>query len=126
MSNLTPGELISQFGYKPSKEPALVVGSSTATVAGLLSLIVYLAPDLLTQKQIVGIAVAVAFVLPIVTAVLTRRKVWSPDSVQKLVEEAVESAIEAKNQLPKPLLESPRPMTTEEEANFRTGFNRDK
>jgi hypothetical protein len=126
MSNLSPGELINQFGPKPSKEPALVVGSSTATVAGLISLIVFFAPDLLTQQQIVGISVAAAFVLPIITAVLTRRKVWSPDSVQKLVEEAIDSAIEAKNQVPKPLLKNPRPMTTEEEANLRTGFNRDK
>lgn len=78
---------------KPS-EPAVKVGSITGTVAGVLALVAYLAPNFLTDKQTTIILIVAAFVLPIVTALFTRGKVWSPASVEELIEEAVTEAKE--------------------------------
>lgn len=75
-----------------SRNPALAVGASTTTVAGLLSLLLVVFPHALTEQQITAIAVVGAFVLPLITAALTRGKVWSPASVQATVDEAIVNA----------------------------------
>lgn len=80
---------------KTSTEPAIAVGATTGTVAGLFALVAYLFPPFLSQHTTSIIFVACTFLLPIITAVFTRGKVWSPMSVLELVNEALEAAEEA-------------------------------
>jgi hypothetical protein len=112
-------------------------------VAGLISLVMYLAPDLLTDKQITVVSIAIAFVAPIVTALFTRGKVWTPASVQVVVAEAVKRAQDEmkrnqeaefrRNQIPynsatefpAPVLEQPRPMTGVEAEEFTKKLNKE-
>jgi hypothetical protein len=84
------------LGTNPSTEPAVGVGVSTASVAGILSLIALFFPNLLTDKQSSMVLVVAAFALPLVTAFLTRGKVWSPSSVEQAIENAVEDALAAR------------------------------
>lgn len=83
-----------QSSNNTAEEPSLKVGSLTATVAGALSLITVFFPDLMSEKTITVILVVAAFVLPLITAIFTRGKVWSPASVQALVDAAVADATE--------------------------------
>lgn len=77
---------------KTDKEPALKVGTSVGAVAGILSIIAFLWPDLLSNHATSTILIISTFALPLITAVLTRRKTWSVASVTELVEEAVVQA----------------------------------
>jgi hypothetical protein len=81
---------------EPSKEPALKVGTATGTVAGLVSLLLAFNPNLITEKQTLLILVVAAFLLPIITAISTRKFVWSPASVIAVLDEAVKQALEAR------------------------------
>lgn len=74
------------------EEPTLKTGTSTAGVAGVLSLVFFFFPELLSERQTTLILVLAAFVLPLVTALFTRGKVWSPASVQELINEATKEA----------------------------------
>lgn len=78
----------------PSAEPALKVGTAATSVAGILGLIAYFSPNLLTPRQTDLILVISAFVLPIVTAFFIRKRVWSPASVVEVVEEAIGKGLE--------------------------------
>lgn len=78
-----------------SRNPALVVGGSVSSVAGILSLIAYFNPDLLSDKTVILILVLISFALPLLTAIFTRGFVWSPASVIEVVDEAVEKARDA-------------------------------
>lgn len=80
----------------PATEPALTVGGGTATVAGVLSLALYFFPDI-PNSVIQTLLVISAFGLPIITALFTRGKAWSPASVQEVVDEAVRRALEQAN-----------------------------
>jgi hypothetical protein len=73
-------------------QPALVVGSATATVAGLLAVISLFFP--ISPDVTNGILVSAAFLLPFITALITHPKVWSPASVQEVVDLAVKQALE--------------------------------
>lgn len=77
-------------------EPALKTGSIVATVAGVLSLVVFLFPDLLTERQISLILVLTSVAIPIITAIITRGKVWSPKSVQEAVDKVVVEVLRPK------------------------------
>ena len=74
-------------------QPALVTGSAVATVAGVLAVVSIFIPipDGVTQ----AILVVAAFLLPIITSLFTKGKVWSPASVQEVVNESVKQALEA-------------------------------
>lgn len=74
------------------EEPAVATGSSVMTVAGALSLVLFFFPELLNERQQTVVLVLSAFLLPIITALLTRRYVWSPASVQRLIDNAVAGA----------------------------------
>lgn len=66
-----------------SKEPAVVVGSSAAILAAIWNIVAYYVP---LPEEIHGdINIVLLTLLPLVVAFLIRRKVWSPDSVQKVV-----------------------------------------
>lgn len=80
---------------KKDKEPALRMGANTGAVAGILSLIALLYPGLLDNHTTATILVIAAFVLPFITALLTRGKTWSIASVTELLNEAVEQAEDA-------------------------------
>lgn len=77
-----------------SEEPAAKVGTFTALGTGIVALLTYFAPNLLNEKTTTLVLVIVAFVLPIVTAFFIRNKVWSPASVQELIDRAVYDATE--------------------------------
>jgi hypothetical protein len=76
----------------PAKEPAIAAGTTVFTLTGLLSGITVLFPHLLTDRQTAAAFLIAALISPFVTALLTRRKVWSPASVLELVEEAIKEA----------------------------------
>ena len=80
------------FSNNTAEEPSLKVGGFTASVAGILSLVVFFAPDLMSEKTIIVVLVASAFILPLITALFTRGKVWSPASVQELIDQAAAEA----------------------------------
>lgn len=86
--------LLNQLNNNQATEPAVKVGTFTGTVAGLISLILYFAPNLLNDKQLGIIAIIGAFLLPFVTALFTRGKVWSPAAVKAVVDEAVAKALD--------------------------------
>lgn len=75
-----------------SKEPARKVGISTAAVAGIGTLLLYFFPDI-PDNVIQLILVALAFLLPIVTSLITRNFVWSPASVFQVVSESVKDTL---------------------------------
>lgn len=77
-----------------STQPALAIGATTSTVAGVLSLVLYFFPEI-PSSTIQAILVISAFLLPIISAIATRGFVWSPASVQVVVDEAVKRALEA-------------------------------
>src|SRR4051812_44101777 len=70
-------------------EPALFTGGFTTVVPAVLVLIKLIWPNLVSEDMATAIIGLVAVFLPIVTAFLIRRKVWSPASVVKVVGEAV-------------------------------------
>lgn len=78
----------------PSAEPAIKIGTAATTVAGVLSLIAYFSPNLLTPRQTDLILVISAVALPLITAFFIRKRVWSPASVIEVVQEAVGKGIE--------------------------------
>ena len=92
-----PSKLLLFNGIRDKKdtEPALRTGVNTSAVAGILTLIAFLWPGLLSNHTSTIILVISAFVLPIVTAIFTRNKVWSIASVTELVDEAVKAAEES-------------------------------
>lgn len=105
---------------KLTEEPALKVGFTVGSVAGLLSLITYFYPHI-PDSVMQGILVASAFLLPIINAVFTRPRVWSPDSVQMVVDEAIKKALaEAEEQRNKAKL---RLRSAEPPANGSTDFD---
>lgn len=94
---------------KPEKEPALKVGTATGTVAGLISLVLYFAPNLLSESQMATLAIIGAFAIPVVTALFARGRVWSVASVKAVVEEAVAEALKTAEGLRKSV---PPPVTS--------------
>lgn len=78
---------------KLATEPAVSTGSITGTVAGVVAIALYFFPNI-PPNVIQGILVVSAFLLPIITALFTRGQVWSPDSVKKIVDEAVKNALQ--------------------------------
>lgn len=78
----------------PPTEPALSTGSITATFSGITALVLYFAPGLSGSKYLPAIAIVGAFAIPIIQAVLTRKRVWSPASVKEVVDIAVADALD--------------------------------
>lgn len=97
---------IPKLPANPEKEPALRVGATTGTVAGVLSLLMAVAPDLLTDKQMVTILIVGAFILPILQGIWTRSTVWSPATVKELIDKGIADAQkELENK--KPVIKNP-------------------
>ena len=75
-----------------SKEPALATGATTGTVSGLAFLVLYFFPDLLNSRQTDLVLVIAGFAIPLLTAIFTRGFVWSPKSVQDILDKSIEDA----------------------------------
>ncbi|MFY3742102.1 MAG: hypothetical protein HMLIMOIP_002566 [Candidatus Nitrosomirales archaeon] len=91
-------ELLFQLGEidtttASAREPSVKAGISISTVIGLIAIVQYFFPDI-PESTLRYIIVVAAFLLPIISAFLIRRKVWSPASVQEAVDEAVKRATE--------------------------------
>ena len=75
------------------EEPAVRTGLSTTAVAAIIAGILYFWPNL-PNEVVTGIVAVIGILLPIITAFLIRRKVWSPASVMKVADVLREKAIE--------------------------------
>ncbi len=85
-------QLVGTPNVSEKKEPALVVGSATAGVAGIIVLILStFFPKLVTEDVKTTIYGVVAILFPIIAGWITRGKVWSPASVEEVIEEAVKT-----------------------------------
>jgi hypothetical protein len=69
---------------KPSAEPALAVGAVTAAVGAILALLVAFGLDL-TTEQTTAVLGAATFLAPLVSAWFTRSRVYSPQTVARLL-----------------------------------------
>lgn len=75
-----------------SAEPVRAVASvATIAVAVAMGILQLIAPDWVDAASII-----IAILTPIVMAVFTRGKVWSPASVRAVIEEALKAAEQAK------------------------------
>jgi hypothetical protein len=82
-----------------STEPALKIGASTTAIVGGIYLILdYFFPSI-PDNVLQGIMSIAAIVLPLVVAVVTRSKVWSPNSVQNVVDDSVDKALQTATML---------------------------
>lgn len=79
----------------PSKEPALTVGTISMLGTGVVALVVYLFPNIPDNAVTVVLGI-LAVLAPLITALLTRGKVWSLHSVIEVVDEAVAQALKAR------------------------------
>lgn len=78
---------------RKSKEPALALGAVTTFVAAFIIICLKLFfPDVVSDEIESSIYGFVGLLFPIITAFLIRRKVWSPASVEDVIEKAVTSA----------------------------------
>lgn len=122
----TPAELIHQLDNPATSEPALKVGTLTASVAALGTLLLYFFPKL-PESVLMAIIVLLAAILPVITAMITRGKVWSPASVKDVVEESVSRAVAIPRLLPvkEKAPEYPRLRSTDRPYKFPPDVNRD-
>lgn len=102
----------------PSGEPALKVGAATGVIGGLVTLILYFFPSI-PDNVIQGVLVVSAVLLPIITAAITRGRVWSPEAVFEVIEVATENAIKVLETTKPKLLKTPTPMSDEDVAAFK-------
>jgi len=82
---------------KKPKEPAANIGTTVGFLTAVFVLVNNFWPNIIkdnVQEAIISIA---AILLPFITSLLIRRKVWSPASVEDLLEEAVTEANSSNN-----------------------------
>jgi hypothetical protein len=81
---------------KPSSEPAINYGALVTILVSLVGLVLsYLFPHLSTETKYY-ITTVIAVLVPLITGLLIRFKVWSPATVQKVIEEITEEASQIK------------------------------
>jgi hypothetical protein len=84
---------------KKAAEPVLTTYIAGLSVAGVVSIIIYFFPNM--PKDIaLNIAWVIMAVYPVVVALITRTKVWSPASVEKLVKKTQYDATEEERRKP--------------------------
>ncbi len=71
-----------------SKEPALAVASTVTVITSATYLILRFFPQL-DEELVSSIFSVLALLIPLITALFTRRLVWSPASVQEIVDEVI-------------------------------------
>lgn len=75
-----------------ASEPSVNTGLSVTIAAGVLYLLNHFFPNFMNENVETAVYAIVAIAIPIVTALLIRRKVWSPQSVAEVIKEAVTAA----------------------------------
>jgi hypothetical protein len=75
-----------------SKEPALKVGFIFSSAIGILAFVADMFPNLIPSGVYMWVFFLLTLLGPILTAVLTRGFVWSPASVQAVLNEAIKAA----------------------------------
>lgn len=113
-------ELIKEYqkipGVAPTN-PALMVGTSTTIlITAVYMIFSYFIPGV-PEEVIDAVATVAVFIVPIVVSWIIRGKVWSPNSVQEIVREA----IAAEQRLLAAPSDSPK-MTQEEIIDFKKKF----
>lgn len=101
---MTPDDLVIELEDSDNSktEPALLIGTGTTSVIGALYFIVkYLVPNI-SDELIYACMTILAILLPTVVGFITRNKVWSPRSVQKVVDQSVTNALQMSNLKNKP------------------------
>lgn len=95
----TNSELVKELGKSNSTNPAIDVGLTTTAVTGAIyTILIYVFPQI--PDEVVSASFTIlAILLPIITSVIIRHKVWSPFSVQQVVDESVKNALETAKQL---------------------------
>jgi len=78
----------------PPKNPALHIGTWVSVAVGLYEGFNTLFPNLVPDNIQIVVLVGLAFILPVATSLLIRNKVWSPASVQQVIQEATKEAID--------------------------------
>lgn len=83
--NTTPG------GARHSKEPARTTAGKVTAIVVILSSLDFIFPNLIPENWQVTIFALASLLIPLITGLLIRRKVWSPASVLEATEEAVDA-----------------------------------
>jgi len=92
-------EMFVQDVDRKDKEPAIKTGIAVAALAGaFVSVLNVFFPKLMTEEAKTALFQVLLILIPFVTAFLIRRKVWSPASVDEIIEEAVTTEKEFKQQ----------------------------
>jgi hypothetical protein len=116
MSDAKTNELMFELGKLDAqttpldKEPVRRIGTATTTGVGVLTLLLYMFPELPEKYKVILIILTV--MVPIIGASFTRKAVWSPDSVITVVNEAASRAVdEIKKSVPRRYNIEPRDRT---------------
>ncbi len=86
------GKVYAVVPNSQSQEPAAKVGASVAAVLAIIAIVAEQFPGFLSSQTYAWIFFIAALLSPLVTAFLTRGFVWSPASVQKILNEAIKEA----------------------------------
>lgn len=86
MEQATPNIVTPPTGVSKT-EPAAMVASITAAVTAVLALLVAYGFDISQEQQVAILGVA-AVLAPVIAGIVTRSKVYSPATTQKLANEA--------------------------------------
>lgn len=67
------------------RQPALKIGAIMSVITAMIGAAIVFGADKEQAEAVLGIVAALAAAAPLVSAVWTRRKVWSPASVAELL-----------------------------------------
>ncbi len=86
------GKIYAVVPNSQSQEPAAKVGASVTAFLAIIAIVAEQFPNFLSSQTYSWIFFMAALLGPLVTAFLTRGFVWSPASVQKILNEAIKEA----------------------------------
>lgn len=75
-----------------SAEPALKVGTWTTLLTAIFFIVNSIFPNLLTTEVQTAIIAIATILIPIIMSIIIRNKVWSPNSVQEILNSSIEKA----------------------------------
>lgn len=87
--------LLSELNHDAVKStnPALVTGAATTTVVAAATLILQFVFPKLPNDVVIATLTIIAVLVPVIQGFITRKQVWSPASVQTVVEETARRAL---------------------------------
>ncbi len=86
------GKVYAVVPNSQSQEPAAKVGAAVTIFLAILAIAAENFPGLISKEAYSWIFFGAAMLSPLATAFLTRGFVWSPASVQKILNEAIKEA----------------------------------